>query len=345
MTPRMPLAAILGCSGTELRAVERDFFAAADPLGFILFERNCADPDQLRALTSELRGCVGRDDAPILIDQEGGRVQRLKPPHWRRAPAGAAFAALARQDAGAAEEAAYLNARLIAGELHASGIDVDCAPVLDVPQPGGDPVIGDRALGADPATVSALGRQVCAGLTDGGVVPVIKHIPGHGRATADSHEATPVVDAAFGELEAVDFAPFRAVAAALGRGVWGMTAHVVFDAIDPEFPATVSARVIGETIRGAIGFDGFLVSDDLSMKALSDRLAERAAAALAAGCDAVLHCNGKLEEMEQVVEGSRTLDGDGLSRFAASRPHEPRAFERAAALARLDSLLALAAAA
>jgi len=345
MTSRAPLAAIFGCAGTALSDAERRFFAEADPLGFILFERNSADPAQLRALTESLRAAVGRGDAPILIDQEGGRVQRLKPPHWRQAPAGAAFAELARHDRASAAEAAKLNARLIAEELHAMGISVDCAPVLDVPQPGSDPVIGDRALGDDPDTVAVLGRAVCEGLIAGGVTPVIKHLPGHGRAAADSHQALPRVDSPVAELERIDFAPFRALAAMTGPTPWGMTAHVLYGALDDQAPATVSAKVIGEAIRGAIGFGGFLVSDDLSMKALSGDFGARTEAALAAGCDAVLHCNGDPAEMKQVADAARPLDGAALERLETARVPVPQPFDRDAALARLDSLLAMGAAA
>jgi beta-N-acetylhexosaminidase len=310
-----PKAVVFGLSGPSLTAGEREFFARQNPLGFILFERNCADPGQVRHLVRELRACVGREDAPVLIDQEGGRVQRLKPPHWPRLPAAAAVGALARKHPERGREAARVLGELIGAELSALGITVDCAPVLDVPARGAHEVIGDRAFGPDPELVADIGRVFCEGLLEAGVLPVIKHVPGHGRARVDSHLALPVVDVHRGTLEAVDFAPFRA----LRDMPWAMTAHVVYSAFDEDRPATTSRKVVSEAIRGAIGFDGVLISDDLSMKALAGSLRERAADALAAGCDAVLHCNGDMAEMEQVSEGCRPLDdaaSDRLERTA-----------------------------
>ncbi len=297
-----PMAAIFGCRGPLLDARERRFFTDADPLGFILFERNCENPDQLRALVDDLRGCVGRADAPVLIDQEGGRVQRLRPPHWRNAPPASRFADLAAVDLNRAIAAARLNARLIAAELMDMGITVDCGPVLDVPQAGADPVIGDRAYGTDPATVTALAGGVCKGLLDGGVLPVIKHIPGHGRADVDSHTALPVVTSTRRELGDTDFAPF----AALAHMPWAMTAHVIYTGIDSENPATMSAKVI-DVIRHEIGFTGILLSDDLSMRALEGGMAGRARDALAAGCDIALHCNGKMDEMTDIAGACSVL--------------------------------------
>lgn len=301
---------ILGCSGPALTASERTFFHDADPAGFILFARNCETPDQTRALIRELRAAVGRADAPVLIDQEGGRVQRLSPPHWPARPPAARFARLYESDPDAGLEAARLNARLIAADLVDLGITVDCAPVLDISQSGADPIIGDRAYGHDPAQVAALGRAVAEGLLAGGVLPVIKHIPGHGRATVDSHKALPVVEASLDDLTTVDFAPF----AALRDMPWAMTAHVVYRVLDGDHPATTSERVIAGVIRGSIGFDGVLVSDDLSMQALSGGMRERCEAALAAGCDLALHCNGQMAEMEAAVAGCPDAMDDGARR-------------------------------
>jgi beta-N-acetylhexosaminidase len=330
-----PNAIVLGCAGETLSAAERDFFAAARPAGFILFQRNCREPDQVRNLVSVLRDCVGRADAPILIDQEGGRVARLRPPHWRRYPSAAEIAALPDP---LAEEAVRLGARLIADDLARLGITVDCLPVLDLPAGHADPVIGDRAYGADPERVARLGRAVCHGLLAGGVSPVLKHIPGHGRARVDSHFTLPTVEAGHTELACTDFAPFRALAAM----PWAMTAHIVYMAIDPTAPATQSARVIGDIIRGEIGFDGVLISDDLSMRALSGDLAERAGRALAAGCDLVLHCNGRLNEMTAMMRGVRPVSPAAAARLAraeAMRP-PPDEIDRDAADARFDALIA-----
>jgi len=304
-----PGAAIFGCAGTELSSAERDFFRAADPLGFILFQRNCETPEQVRELVASLRSCVGRADAPVLIDQEGGRVQRLNPPHWPAYPAPARIAALGAD----APEAAFLVARLIAEDLFDLGITVDCLPVLDIPVAGADPVIGDRAYGSDPAIVAELGNAVCKGLLEGGVLPVIKHIPGHGRGLVDSHLALPVVDTDRAELEATDFAPFRA----LGSMPWAMTAHIVYTALDAQNPATLSAKVIEGVIRGWIEFEGVLISDDLSMQALGGSFAERTARALAAGCDLVLHCNGKMEEMQEVASRLKPLSPAAVRRVEA----------------------------
>jgi beta-N-acetylhexosaminidase len=296
------IRAIFGCAGPALSKTEAAFFRDANPWGFILFGRNIVDPEQVWRLTDEFRACVERADAPILIDQEGGRVARLKPPHWRRYPPGAAYT---RLDHGKAGEMAWLGGRLIAHDLHGLGINVDCAPVLDVPQPGAHDVIGDRALGDSPGMVARLARRFALGLTAGGVAPVIKHIPGHGRALTDSHETLPQTDANLADLEAVDFAPFKALADAH----MAMTAHVFYRALDAERPATISPVVIGETIRGRIGFSGLLMTDDLSMKALGGSFADRTRAALAAGCDIVLHCNGDPDEMAAVAGAAGELDG------------------------------------
>ncbi|MBL6935688.1 MAG: beta-N-acetylhexosaminidase [Alphaproteobacteria bacterium] len=315
MNTSSPAAVIFGCAGETLNERERQFFSRVDPLGFILFARNCRTPGQIRALTGDLRDCVGRGDAPILIDQEGGKVARLQPPQWRDAPAARSLGELARRDREKGGEAAYLNARLMAVELTDLGIDVDCAPVLDLPQPDAHDVIGSRAFADDPEMAVFLGRKACEGLLDGGVTPVIKHIPGHGRATCDSHESLPVVEASREELENHDFIPFRE----LSDMPWAMTAHVVYEAMDPEHPATMSSVVIAEVIRGHMGFDGVLVSDDLSMKALGGDMASRAAAALEAGCDLALHCNGEMDEMEAVAEGARLLLQQSVARVALSQ--------------------------
>jgi beta-N-acetylhexosaminidase len=329
--------AIYGLAGPVLSAAEAAFFRAARPWGFILFARNIETPEQVRALTAALRGTVDDVRAPILIDQEGGRVARLKPPHWAVRPPAARFAALHAQKPEAAREATYLNARLIAHDLHELGINVDCLPVLDVPQPGAHGIIGDRAFGADPAVIIELGRAQIEGLMDGGVLPVMKHIPGHGRAGADSHLALPRVGAEAAELSAVDFVTFRS----LDTCPMAMTAHVVYDSIDPQRPATTSPKVVRDVIRGEIGFDGLLMSDDLSMQALDGTLDVRAKAALFAGCDVVLHCNGDMDEMKDVASQARELEGASLRRanHALSLLVTPSGFDPAAAQARLDALL------
>ena len=333
-----PSAAVFGCAGLTLSDDERRFFAAVRPLGFILFARNIQSPDQVRALVAALRESVDRADAPVLIDQEGGRVQRLRPPHWRAAPPGAAFAELASRDAAKGREALYLNFRLIGRELAELGIDVDCAPVLDVPVPGAHDVIGDRAYGLRPSQVADLGRVVCEGLLDEGVLPVIKHIPGHGRAMVDSHLSLPVVDVSRAELEAEDFPSFRA----LNDAPWAMTAHVVYTALDDRAPATTSAKVIGEVIRGLIGFDGVLVSDDLSMKALGGSFEDRTRGSLDAGCDLVLHCNGDMAEMQAVAAALRPLSEIARERLArASGMKRHAAPLDAMAATKVDMLLGL----
>lgn len=337
--PRIPKAAIFGCAGPVLSAQERAFFAAQNPFGFILFARNVQAPDQVRVLVKTLRESVGRADAPVLIDQEGGRVARLKPPHWRAAPAAAKIAALADQDIDAACEAAWLNARLIGGELAALGIDVDCAPVCDVPVAGSHDVIGDRAYGTDPGRVATIARAAALGFIDAGVLPVIKHIPGHGRARADSHLELPTVDTPRAELETTDFVPFRALA----DMPWAMTAHVLYTALDKERPATTSPTIIRDIIRGQIGFDGVLVSDDLSMKALGGSFAERTRAALSAGCDLALHCNGDMTEMEGVAAAAGPLSEPARKRIARAdglRQSSLRGSDTAKLLARFEALVA-----
>ena len=326
-------ACILGCATTALSAEERAFFRDVRPWGFILFKRNVESPDQVRALVDALRDCVGRPNAPVLVDQEGGRVQRLGPPHWTRYPPGRAYGTLAGNDPLVRREIARLGARLLAHDLASLGVNVDCVPVLDVPVPGAHDVIGDRAYATTPDEVAFLGRAAAEGLIAGGVLPVIKHIPGHGRAGVDSHMALPVVDAPLAELDAVDFAPFRV----LSDMPMAMTAHVVYTAVDPKKPSTTSRKVIREITRGAIGFDGLLMTDDLSMKALGGGFADRARAALAAGCDMVLHCNGDMAEMKAVVEGCRPLTGRAAQRARAALgriARRPEPFDVAEARAR-----------
>jgi beta-N-acetylhexosaminidase len=316
-------AAIFGCSGPVLTAEERAFFQVVRPWGFILFRRNIESPDQVRALTEALRGSIDAPTAPILIDQEGGRVQRLGPPHWRRYPPGRAYGQLAANDPLARREITRLGARLIAHDLTALGINVDCLPVLDVPDPAGHEVIGDRAYAKGPEEVARLGRAAAEGLIAGGVLPVIKHIPGHGRAMADSHLSLPIVEASLAELEARDFAPFRV----LSDMPMAMTAHVVYSAIDRRRPATTSRTAIRSIVRGALGFEGLLMTDDLSMKALSGDFVTRTSAALAAGCDIVLHCNGDMAEMKGVAAATRPLAGRARARADAALARIARAPE------------------
>jgi beta-N-acetylhexosaminidase len=332
---RVPRALVLGCAGERLTAEERRLFANVDPVGFVLFRRNCKEPDQVRALVAEMRDAVGRADAPVLIDQEGGRVARLQPPHWRKYPAAAQIGALPDP---LAEEAARLGARLIADDLATLGIDVDALPVLDLPAPGADPVIGDRAYDSDPARVARLGRGACEGLLQGGVLPIIKHIPGHGRSQVDSHRDLPRVEASRDELAATDFAPFRALA----DMPWAMTAHIVYTSIDPDMPATFSTAIIDGVIRRHIGFDGVLISDDISMGALQGSLAERTRRALAAGCDLALHCNGVLAEMEEVADAAAPLTAAAQARLARAEAlgvKSQQRFDRATAEARFAELL------
>jgi beta-N-acetylhexosaminidase len=329
--------AIYGCAGTVLSAAERDFFRDVQPWGFILFARNISDPVQVKALVEQLRDTVADDRAPVLIDQEGGRVARLKPPQWGMRPPAARFGALYVDNPEAGREATYLNARLIAHDLASLGINVDCLPVLDVPAAGAHDIIGDRAFATDPATIITLGRAQIEGLLDGGVLPVMKHIPGHGRAGADSHLALPRVSATAEELSASDFVTFRS----LDQCPIAMTAHVVYESIDPQRPATTSPKVIRDVIRGEIGFDGLLMSDDLSMKALDGPLSVRARAALFAGCDLVLHCNGDMDEMRDVASEVKSLEGQALKRSEMALAHlsVPGLFDPAAAGARLATLL------
>ncbi|MBR0700624.1 beta-N-acetylhexosaminidase [Bradyrhizobium diazoefficiens] len=333
-------AFITGVSGTELTAVEREFIRDQRPWGFILFKRNVASPAQVAALVAELRSSAGAPDAPVLIDQEGGRVQRLGPPHWPVYPPGAVFSTLYDTDSALGLTAARLSARLIAADLADLGITVDCLPLADVPVPGADAVIGNRAYGTEPAKVAAIARAVTEGLEQGGVLPVLKHIPGHGRATADTHFKLPTVDTPRNELERTDFAAFKP----LSDLPMAMTAHVVFSAVDPAHPATTSATMIADVIRGAIGFQGLLMSDDVSMNALSGNIAERTRAIFAAGCDVALHCNGNIEEMRAVAGETPELSGRALERAnaALAARKAPQPLDRAAARAELDALIARA---
>jgi beta-N-acetylhexosaminidase len=329
-------ACILGCAGTVLSDQERAFFRDVRPWGFILFARNIVSADQTRALTGALREAVDDEDAMVFVDQEGGRVQRLRPPLARLRKPAAPFGALFARDPEAAIAAVRLNHRLLAHELTALGFDADCAPCLDLRHPGAHDIIGDRAFSQDPSVVAALGQAAMDGLLEGGVAPVIKHIPGHGRAFADSHLELPVVEASRAELEATDFAPFRTLRSA----PMAMTAHVVLTAIDPEACATVSRTVTQDIIRGHMGFDGLLMSDDLSMKALGGSFAHRTQASLAAGSDLVLHCNGDPQEMAQIVAEVPLLSGRAAERAASARAcaRQVQAFDPEAAEARLADL-------
>jgi len=328
-------AVLYGLDGESLSPDEKAFFRDADPWGFILFARNVDTPRQVRALTDQLRDCVGRD-APVFIDQEGGRVQRLRPPHWRAAPPARPFGALYDRDPALAQEAVRLNHQLLGAELIQLGIDVDFAPCADLSVPGAHDIIGDRAFHADPAAIAALSTAALKGLLDQGVLGVIKHLPGHGRASVDSHLELPVVETDAETLRAHDFATFKAIEGAL----MAMTAHVVYAALDPDHTATQSATVISDVIRDEIGFDGLLMTDDLSMEALDGSLRQRGERALAAGCDLLMHCNGRQAEMVDVAHVAPALDGRAAERakaaLAARRAPTPFDFE--AGRARLSAL-------
>lgn len=329
-------AFITGLAGPVLTADEMAFLREAAPWGVILFQRNCVDADQIRGLVEDLRGALGWN-APILIDQEGGRVQRLKPPICPAYPPVRVYGDLYARDRSAGLEACRLGTRLIASDLHALGIDVDCLPLVDVPVEGSHDIIGERAYGTTPDLVSRLGAIAIEAMLAGGVLPVIKHIPGHGRARADSHLALPVVEARYDDLAASDFVPFGA----LIDCPLAMTAHVVYTAIDPDRPATTSPEVIERVIRQAIGYDGCLMSDDLSMRALSGGLSDRAKASIAAGCDLALHCNGRIDEMDAVAEAVPVIAGEALRRAdrALAARRSPEGFDVGQARARLAALL------
>jgi beta-N-acetylhexosaminidase len=309
-------AMISGCAGLQLTSEERDFFRRVKPWGLILFKRNVETPDQLKALTADFRACVDHKHAPVFIDQEGGRVQRMGPPsnQWRKYPAARLFGELYKQDKVAALRAARNCGHLLAKDLFDVGITSSCLPVLDVPQPGAHDVIGNRAYSMEVEQVMALARTHTAGLIDGGVMPVMKHIPGHGRSEVDSHHNLPVVKASRAELEAIDFPPF----AGFADCPMAMSAHVIFTAIDKENPATLSRKVIKQVIRDQIGFKGLLMTDDLSMKALSGTFTEKTKAALTAGCDIVLHCGGAMAEMVEVAEAAGPLKSKALARAKAA---------------------------
>ncbi len=330
-------AFITGVAGSALTDEERRFFRDAQPWGLIIFKRNIAGSESLRRLVDDFRSTTGYE-APILIDQEGGRVQRLGPPDWPRYPPGAVYGKLFDQNRDIGLATARLGARLIAADLAVLGIDVDCLPIADVPVAGADPVVGDRAYGNEPDKVAAIATAITLGLAEGGVLPVLKHIPGHGRATADSHKSLPAVSADRPTLDRTDFAAFRLLKAL----PMAMTAHVVFTAIDPMVPATLSPRIVRDVIRDSIGFQGLLMSDDISMGALSGSIADRSRAAIAAGCDVVLHCNGEMAQMREVAARVPVLSGEAARRAAAAlaarRPAQP--IDMAASRAEFSRLVA-----
>ena len=331
-------AFITGLSGEAVTGDEWRFLQDARPCGLILFKRNCVSPEQVKALINGYKDAIGSDDLLVLVDQEGGRVQRLQPPHWRRLPPAANFGLLYEEDPDFAVSAAKAVAQVNAMDLRALGINTNCAPVLDLPIPGITDAIGNRAYAADADTVEALGRAVAEGLMAGGVLPVMKHMPGHGRALTDSHKSLPTVATPLDTLASTDFRPF----AALADLPIGMTAHILFTDIDRNGPATTSRLVIETVIRGEIGFDGLLLSDDLSMEALGGTPGERAVAVLAGGCDVVTHCNGRLSEMMDVASATPLLEGRAHERYAAAlaRRRAPQAFDVSEALAALDEVLA-----
>ena len=338
-TTARPRAIILGCAGPTLSAEERRFFAETDPYGFILFKRNIDNPPQVIALLDELRNSVGRPTAPVLIDQEGGRVARLGPPHWPKLPPARVIGLLAEDDPAAGVAAARAVGRVIGSMLADLGIDVACAPVTDLLLPETHDVVGNRAFSADPALVGALAAAVCHGLRDAGVTPIVKHIPGHGRATADSHLALPRITADRETLDATDFTAFRAVADA----PWAMVAHCVYTALDEDRPASVSPDVIAVAIRDDIGFGGVLIADDIGMKALHGSLAANAAATLAAGCDLTLHCSGNFQEMQEVMPHVAPLTDQATARMAAGAAwmrQNRTNFDASAELALLQGLAA-----
>ena len=308
-----PLAAIVGCESFDFTETEVEFFTKYNPFGLILFERNCRDQKQIISLTERFRTLVNRQDAPVLIDQEGGRVARLRPPNWKSMPPAKIFSQLFDKNIKAAEAAIKLNYRLIAEDLRLCGININCAPVLDLPIPGADEIIGDRALGADVARVVLLGLAACHGLTSGGVLPIIKHIPGHGRALSDSHKFLPVVSASLKELQQTDFKVFKN----LSHQPIAMTAHIIYSSIDDVYPATVSKKIIRGIVREYMNFSGLLISDDISdnMVALNGGVAERAKAALSAGCDVVLHCNGNIRDLPDLISGVKEMSDISLDRW------------------------------
>ncbi len=332
----IPAAVIFGVGGKRLSAEEKAFFAEVNPFGYILFTRNCESPEQVRALVSELNDLHGRAVLPVLIDQEGGRVARLRPPYWRASPPAGKLAAIAGCNIEQACEAIRLNARLIASELRGLGINVNCAPVADILIEGAHQIVGDRAYGSDPEQVATLASAMADGLMEGGVLPVLKHIPGHGRALADSHEALPVVDTKLEELRRTDFVPFKR----LNNLPFAMTAHVLYTAIDPNQLATVSPAAI-RLIREELGFDGCLMSDDLSMHAMTGDFGERTQRTLDAGCDLVLHCNGNMEEMQSIARQLRPMTKQAAQRAnrALAMLKDPLPLDSAMAEAQLQEWL------
>lgn len=324
-------AFISGCAATALTAAERDFFARERPCGLILFRRNVETPDQVRALVSDFKSAVGTEDVLVLIDQEGGRVQRLRPPHWREMPPAGVFGGLYATDKEAGRRAAFAAARLMAAELYDLGINVDCTPCIDVRQEGAHDIIGDRAFSTDPKTVAVLGRAVMDGMLAGGVLPVIKHVPGHGRALTDSHKSLPHIDVSRDALEEVDFLPFRE----LRDAPLAMTAHVLLPAYDGQNPATLSPAIMKEVIRGSLGLTGLIMTDDICMKALSGTPGDLTRAVIDAGCDVALHCSGAFDEMVDVAGAAPELSGESLSRFedALACLRDPEPFDEAEALA------------
>jgi beta-N-acetylhexosaminidase len=324
-------AFISGCAGTALTADERALFAEARPCGLILFARNVESPAQIRALVEDFKRSVGSDEVLILVDQEGGRVQRLRPPHWRAMPPQRCYGDLYASDPQAAKRAAFAGARLMAAELHDVGINVNCTPCIDVPQQGAHDIIGDRAFSTDPEVVSVLGRAVMDGTLAGGVLPVIKHVPGHGRALADSHKSLPRIDASKEALAEVDFKPFQA----LHDAPLAMTAHVLLPVFDERRPATLSPAIMGKVIRDQMGLTGLIMSDDIGMKALCGSFTDLTRDVIAGGCDVVLHCSGRFSEMAEVAAAAPALDGKPLERFEKAREqlHAPDPFDVAEALA------------
>ena len=330
-------AFISGCATTALSESETKFFATTQPWGLILFKRNCESPTQIKDLTAQFRSAVGRKDAPVFIDQEGGRVQRLSQPHWRRYPSALEFGKLHSRCPILAFRTARSSGRLMAEELEEIGITSSCLPVLDVPQPGSHDVIGNRAYALRPDVAVAMARSHTAGLMEGGILPVMKHIPGHGRATVDSHLHLPIVAASRAELEQFDFLPFVAMADC----PMAMTAHVIYSALDDENPATLSRKIIREVIRKTIGFNGLLMTDDLSMMALGGTFAEKCEKALHAGCDMLLHCGGDMDEMEQVAAFAGALEGKAMRRAkqALKARRKPLPYDKKAALKDLEAIL------
>ncbi|MEM7399536.1 MAG: beta-N-acetylhexosaminidase [Pseudomonadota bacterium] len=327
-------AFISGCATTVLTAAERELFAAERPCGLILFRRNVENPGQVQSLVSDFKAAVGTDDVLILIDQEGGRVQRLRAPHWREMPPAQVFGDLYAIDKEAGRRATFAAARLMAAELYDLGINVDCTPCIDVRQVGAHDIIGDRAFSTDPQTVAVLGREVMNGMLAGGVLPVIKHVPGHGRALADSHKSLPHIDVSQEALEEVDFLPFRE----LRDAPLAMTAHVLLPAYDQQNPATLSPAIMKEVIRDQLGLTGLIMTDDICMKALSGSPGELTRAVIDAGCDVALHCSGKFDEMVDVASAASELSGVSLDRFetALGERREPEPFDEVEALALLS---------